>query len=51
MNPNNEDSFGLGIFPKTDKTNVLVKIKVEDWGCEVNRDDGKARVWGFEIIK
>jgi len=54
-----EDSFGLGIWPKGNppvgldiwpKGNTPVKIKVEDWGLEVNREDGKARVWGFEII-
>ena len=43
----NENSFGLGIFPKG---NVKVRVKVEDWGIEVNRDDGKARVMGFEIV-
>ena len=42
-----ENSFGLGIFPKG---NTKVKVKVEDWGLEVNRKDGKARVWGFEMI-
>ena len=42
-----ENSFGLGIFPKG---NVPVKVKIEDWGVSVNRVDGKARVWGFEII-
>lgn len=42
-----ENSFGLGIFPKG---NVKVKVKIEDWGVAVNRDDGKCRVWGFEIV-
>ena len=46
MNVENENSFGLGIFPKG---NTRIKVKVEDWGCSVNRDDGKARVWVFEI--
>jgi len=42
-----ENSFGLGIWPKG---NTPVKVKIEDWGCEVDkRGDGKARVWGFEI--
>lgn len=48
LNPNNENSFGLGIWPSG---NTPVKIKIEDWGVVVNNDDnGKARVWGFEII-
>jgi len=47
MRKEEENSFGLGIFPKG---NTKVKIKVEDWGLEVDREDGKARVWGFEII-
>jgi len=42
-----KNSFGLGIFPQG---NTKVKVKVEDWGIEVSREDGKARVWGFEII-
>ena len=46
MNPSNENSFGLGIFPKG---NTKIKVKVEDWGVEVNRNDGKARVWGITI--
>jgi hypothetical protein len=47
MNRKEENSFGLGIWPKG---NTPVKVKIEDWGVEVNRNDGKARVWGFEII-
>ena len=47
MNPNNENSFGLGIFPKG---NTPIKVKISDWGVAVNREDGKARVWGFEVI-
>jgi len=42
-----ENSFGLGIFPKG---NTPVKVKIGDWGLEVPRDDGKCRVWGFEVI-
>ena len=48
MRKDEEDSFGLGIFPKG---NTKVKIKIEDWGVETSRDDGKARVWGFIIDK
>ena len=47
MNEKEENSFGLGIWPKG---NTKVKVKVEDWGCEVSRNDGKGRVWGFEIV-
>ena len=47
MRKNEENSFGLGIFPTG---NTPVKVKIEDWGLEVNRKDGKARVWGFEVI-
>ena len=47
MNPYNENSFGLGIFPTG---NTPVKVKIEDWGVAVNRNDGKARVMGFKII-
>jgi len=47
MNPECENSFGLGIFSEG---NTPVKVKVEDWGVMVNRDDGKARVMGIEII-
>jgi hypothetical protein len=42
-----ENSFGLGIWPRG---NTPIKVKVEDWGVAVNRDDGKARVWGFEMV-
>lgn len=41
------DSFGLGIWPMG---NTPVRVKVDDWGCCVNREDGKCRVWGFEAI-
>ena len=47
MNKENENSFGLGIFSKGD---TKIKVKVEDWGIEVDREDGKARVWGIEVI-
>jgi hypothetical protein len=47
MNPQIENSFGLGIFPQG---NTPVKVKTEDWGVKVNKKDGKARVWGFEVI-
>jgi len=47
MNPENENSFGLGIFPKG---NTQVKVSVRDWGCAVNREDGKARVSGFTVL-
>ena len=48
MNPKNENSFGLGIFPKG---NTKVRVSIKDWGCEVNRADGKARVLGFFVLK
>jgi hypothetical protein len=48
MRENEENSFGFGIWPKG---NTPVKVKIEDWGVAVTvRNDGKARVWGFEII-
>jgi hypothetical protein len=47
MRKNIGNSFGLGIWPQG---NTKVKIKIEDWGVKVGRDDGKARVWGFEIV-
>ena len=46
MRENEENSFGLGIFPEG---NTKVKVKIKDWGCEVNRNDGKARVWAFSM--
>ncbi|MCD6434921.1 MAG: hypothetical protein J7L15_00810 [Clostridiales bacterium] len=42
-----EDSFGLGIWPKG---NTQVKVMIKDWGVPVSREDGKCRVWGFEIV-
>ena len=42
-----KDSFGLGIWPDG---NTKVKVKIEDWGCEVKENNGKGRVWGFEIV-
>ena len=47
MRKNVENSFGLGIFPKG---NTKVKVLIKDWGVSVTRNDGKARVWGFEIV-
>jgi hypothetical protein len=47
MNKEDENSFGLGIFPKG---NAKVEVKVEDWGVAVGREDGKARVFGFNVI-
>ncbi|MFW5886414.1 MAG: hypothetical protein ACOCUL_01530 [Bacteroidota bacterium] len=48
MNGFNENSFGFGIWPKG---NTPVKVKIEDWGVKVDIFyNGKARVWGFEII-
>jgi hypothetical protein len=46
MNEYEENSFGLGIWPKG---NTKIKVKIEDWGCEV-KNDSKARVWGFTIV-
>ena len=46
-NPNNESSFGFGIFPEG---NTPVRVKLEDFCLEVNNSDGKARVMGFEIV-
>ena len=42
-----ENSFGLGIWPEG---NTKVKVLIKDWGVKVNREDGKCRVWGFEIV-
>ena len=50
MRRDEENSFGLGIYPKNKDVNIKVRVKIEDWGVAVDRDDGKARVWGFEII-
>jgi hypothetical protein len=47
MRKDEENSFGLGIWPRG---NTKVKVKVSDWGVSVCTDDGKARVWGFEVI-
>ena len=47
MRKNIENNFGLGIFPKG---NIKVKVLIKDWGIEIDRDDGKCRVWGFEIV-
>ena len=48
LNPKNQNSFGLGIWSEG---NTKVKIKIEDWGCEVKENKSKARVWAFEILK
>ena len=45
-NPAKENSFGYGIWPKG---NTAIRVRLEDFCVSVNRDDGKARVWGFEI--
>ena len=47
MRKDEANSFGLGIFPGG---NTKVKVLVKDWGLKCNREDGKCRVWGFEII-
>ena len=47
MRPREENSFGFGIWPKG---NTPVRVKIEDWGVAVKRNDGKARVWGFEMM-
>ena len=46
-----ENSFGLGIWPREEKNNVRVFVRWEDFGVEVDREDGKARVWGFRVEK
>ena len=43
-----ENSFGFGIWPQG---NTPVKVSVKDWGTAVNKNDGKARVWGFTVLK
>ncbi len=48
LRPNCSVSFGLGIYPEG---NTKVKVSVEDWGVAVeDRDDNKARVWGFTVL-
>ena len=47
LDPENENSFGLGIWPKG---NTPVRVKIKDWGCEVKENNGKGRVWEFETI-
>jgi len=42
-----KNSFGLGIWPKG---NTKVKVLIKDWGVNVNREDGKCRVWRFEVV-
>ncbi len=46
LNPKQINSFGYGIFPEG---NTKVKVKIEDFGCRVNKSK-KLRVWGFEVI-
>ena len=46
-NPDNENSFGLGVFTIG---NTPIKVQYKDWGCAVNRGDGKARVWEFTVL-
>jgi hypothetical protein len=41
-----KDSYGLGIWPKG---NTRIFVKWEDFCVEVNREDGKARVWAFSF--
>ena len=50
MNEKNQNSFGLGIWPKNKGVNILIKVSVEDWGCEVEENNGKARVFGFTVL-
>ena len=47
MRRDEANSFGFGIWPKG---NTPIRVKISDWGVEVDREDGKGRVWGFEII-
>ena len=47
MRKDEENSFGLGIFPQG---NTKIKVNIEDWGVEVKKDDGKARVWGITVL-
>ena len=49
LNPNNINSFGLGIWPKG---STRIKVHYKDWGVSVVGDpDGKARVYGFKVLK
>ena len=47
MREDEENSFGLGIWPEG---NTKIRVKINDWGVAVNKNDGKARVMGFEVI-
>ena len=48
MDETDKNSFGLGIFKEG---NTKVRVKIEDFGVAVLNDaEGKARVWGFEIV-
>ena len=43
------DSFGYGIWPK--EGNTKVRVPLDAFVVAVNRDDGKARVEAFEVVK
>lgn len=48
MNPENENSFGLGIWPEG---NVQVSVHLDDWGTIVTNDGyGKCRVKAFTLL-
>jgi hypothetical protein len=47
MNVKNQNSFGLGILTKG---NTPVRVSVKDWGVAIKGVDGKARVFGFEVL-
>ena len=47
MDENETNSFGLGIWPEG---NTPVRVHYKDWGVEVNENNGKGRVWGFEVL-
>ena len=47
MDSKNENSFGLGIWPKG---NTKITVSVKDWGTAVFEEpNGKARVFGFTV--
>ena len=48
MNPENENSFGLGIWPKG---NVQISVHLNDWGTVVlDNGKGKCRVKAFTLL-
>jgi len=48
INPNINNSFGFGIWPKGE---IKVRVPLSAWGTWVkNNKNCKARVWKFEII-